>query len=120
MKQQEATPLVTDPFTRQYLQEIALLPPLPPEEEAAVVAAAIAGEEEAKTRLITAHLQLVVTIARTYEGQGVSLLDLIQRGNLGLRRAAETLSSADGTPFAEYAGGWIHRAMVGSPTLFDC
>ena len=76
------------------------------------LAAAIAlGEEDARSRIITANLRLVVTIARDYSGRGMSLEDLIGEGNLGLIRAAQEFDPSFGVRFSTYASYWIKQAI---------
>jgi RNA polymerase primary sigma factor len=69
------------------------------------------GDLQAKERLVNANLRLVVANARRYEGQGLSLLDLIQEGTLGLIRAAEKFDWRRGFKFSTYATYWIRQAM---------
>ena len=78
----------SDPL-KQYLREIVRLPLLTPGEEVALARRVEQGDREAQERLVCANLRLVVSIARKYVDRGLSLLDLIQAGNLGLMRAAE-------------------------------
>jgi RNA polymerase primary sigma factor len=66
----------------------------------------------ARRRLLEAHLQFVVTLARPYEGKSLSLLGLIQEGNLGLIRAVEKFDYTKGGEFSTYATWWIHQAMT--------
>jgi len=69
------------------------------------------GDLQAKEQLVNANLRLVVANARRYEGQGLSLLDLIQEGTLGLIRAAEKFDWRRGFKFSTYATYWIRQAM---------
>jgi len=66
----------------------------------------------ARRRLLEAHLQLVVTLARKYEGGSLDLLELIQEGNLGLITALERFEPAKGYRFATYATWWIRQALT--------
>jgi RNA polymerase sigma factor (sigma-70 family) len=66
----------------------------------------------ARRRLLEAHLQLVVTLAREYEGGWLNLLGLIQEGNLGLIRAVEKFDYNKGGQFSTYATPWIRQAMT--------
>ncbi len=86
----EMTGLVSlvDPV-RIYLKEIGSVPLLKAEEEVALAKAIEAGDQEAKRRMTEANLRLVVSIAKKYTARGISFLDLIQEGNLGLIRAVE-------------------------------
>jgi RNA polymerase primary sigma factor len=71
-----------------------------------------AGDEEAKRRLIESNLRLVMSITRTYVNAGVSLLDLIQEGNLGLIRAVEKFDYTMGYKLSTYATWWIRQAVT--------
>lgn len=99
-----------------YLQELQKLPPLTGEEGAQAFAAAAAGDQNARERIVLAHLSLVVRIAWKYGGYGLPLTDVISEGNLGLLRAAELYDPKYGVAFATYAGVWIkqriHRAIT--------
>ena len=79
---------VTDPV-RMYLKEIGRVPLLTADEEVELAIAMEEGSEEAKKSLVEANLRLVVSIAKRYVGRGMSFLDLIQEGNLGLMRAVD-------------------------------
>ena len=81
-----------------------------PAERARLEEAARRGAE-AKRRLVTAHLPLVVALARRYRWSGVPFLDLFQEGTLGLLRAAERFDWRRGTPFAAYAAWWVRHAL---------
>jgi RNA polymerase primary sigma factor len=123
---------------RQYLREIGRIPLLTAEEEvelARQVEAGLFAEEKlaafpaldsqlavdldrlvvlgrmAKRRLIEANLRLVVSVAKRYVGRGLTMLDLVQEGNLGLIRAVEKFDYARGYKFSTYATWWIRQAM---------
>lgn len=123
---------------RQYLREIGRIPLLSAEEEvelARCVEAGLFAEEKlnstpdldsqlavdldrlvvmgrmAKRRLIEANLRLVVSVAKRYIGRGLTMLDLVQEGNLGLIRAVEKFDYARGYKFSTYATWWIRQAM---------
>ena len=83
-------------------------------EEGSLAAAIAGGDGEARTRMIRAHLSLVVKIARSYAGRGLVLGDLIGEGNLGLIRAAEKFDPRFGTRFRTYAAFWIKEAILES------
>ncbi|MBE3559966.1 MAG: sigma-70 family RNA polymerase sigma factor [Ktedonobacteraceae bacterium] len=96
---------------KQYLYEVGRFPLLTPEQEMQLAWCVIAGDHEARQRLIEANLRLVVSIAKRYTNHGVSLLDLIQEGNLGLIRAVQKFDPARGFRFSTYATWWIRQAI---------
>ncbi|MBO7392696.1 MAG: RNA polymerase sigma factor RpoD/SigA [Abditibacteriota bacterium] len=95
----------------QYLSAIGKQSLLTPGEEKALAEAAQNGDESAKRKLIEANLRLVVGIAKYYARTGVSLSDLIQDGNLGLIRAADTFDASRNCRFSTYATPWIKQAI---------
>ncbi len=97
---------------RIYLKEIGQVALLKAEEEVALAKAIEAGDEEAGHRLTEANLRLVVSVAKKYLGRGLSLLDLIQEGNLGLLRAVEKFDYHRGYKFSTYAYWWIRQAVT--------
>ena len=102
---------LVDPV-RIYLKEIGRVPLLKAEEEIALAKAIEAGDQEAKRRMTEANLRLVVSIAKKYTARGISFLDLIQEGNLGLIRAVEKFDYHRGFKFSTYAHWWIRQAMT--------
>jgi len=102
---------IADPV-RMYLREIGKIPLLTPEEEIELAKRVEEGDEEAKKKLIEANLRLVVSIAKKYIGRGLSFLDLIQEGNLGLIRAVEKFDYRKGFKFSTYATWWIRQAIT--------
>ncbi|MEB3245003.1 MAG: sigma-70 family RNA polymerase sigma factor [Vampirovibrionales bacterium] len=102
-----------DDSVKLYLQQIGRVKLLSAQEELAL-AKQIAedGDEKAKRRLIQANLRLVVSIAKKYIGRGLSFLDLIQEGNLGLIRAAEKFDYKRGFKFSTYATWWIQQSIT--------
>ncbi len=102
---------LVDPV-RIYLKEIGRVALLKAEEEVALARAIEAGDEDARHHLAEANLRLVVSIAKKYTAQGVSFLDLIQEGNLGLLRAVEKFDYHRGYKFSTYAHWWIRQAIT--------
>ncbi len=102
---------LVDPI-RTYLREIGRVALLKAQEEVALAKAIEAGDEAARQHLTEANLRLVVSIAKKYTGRGVSLLDLIQEGNLGLLRAVEKFDYHRGYKFSTYAHWWIRQAIT--------
>ena len=103
--------LSTDPV-RTYLSGIGKVPLLRGDEELALAKRVEMGDAEAKRRLIEANLRLVVSVAKHYTGRGLSLLDLIQEGNLGLIRAVEKFDWRRGFKFSTYATWWIRQSVT--------
>jgi len=95
-----------------YLKEIARVPLLTPAEEKEVTRAAQKGDEKALTHLIEANLRFVVSIAKGYRNRGLSFLDLINEGNLGLMKAARTFDPERGVRFVSYAVWWIRQSIL--------
>ena len=94
-----------------YLCEIGSYPLLTHEEEVELSERIDAGDRNAMERLVCANLRFVVSVAKKYQNQGVSLADLINEGNLGLVRAAEKFDGTKGVKFISYAIWWIRRAI---------
>lgn len=95
-----------------YLREINNTPLLTREEERALAKRIHKGEEDALHRLVKANLRFVVSIAKQYVNQGLSLADLINEGNLGLIKAAHRFDEKRGFKFISYAVWWIRQAML--------
>lgn len=100
-----------DPI-RMYLREIGKVNLLTPEEEIDLAKKAAAGDKKAKHKLTQANLRLVVSIAKRHMGRGLSFLDLIQEGNIGLMRAVEKFDWKRGFKFSTYATWWIRQAIT--------
>jgi len=98
----------SDP-TQLYLIEIGASPLLTAEEEVYYSRRARLGEEEARNHMVKCNLRLVVKIARRYLNRGLSLLDLVEEGNLGLIRAVEKFDPERGFRFSTYATWWIRQ-----------
>lgn len=103
----------SDPV-RMYLREIGQVSLLSREEEVELAKKIEKGDEEAKMKLTRANLRLVVSIAKKYLGRGLSLLDLIQEGNIGLMRAVEKFDYSRGYKFSTYATWWIRQGITRS------
>ena len=97
--------------TQLYLNEIGYSPLLTPEEEVYFSRLARKGEESGRKRMIESNLRLVVKIARRYINRGLTLLDLIEEGNLGLIRAVEKFDPERGFRFSTYATWWIRQTI---------
>jgi RNA polymerase nonessential primary-like sigma factor len=97
--------------TRLYLREIGFSPLLTAEEEVYFARRAQKGDGAARKRMIESNLRLVVKIARRYMNRGLSLLDLIEEGNLGLIRAVEKFDPERGFRFSTYATWWIRQTI---------
>ncbi|RBO85078.1 RNA polymerase sigma factor RpoS [Marinomonas aquiplantarum] len=97
--------------TQLYLSEIGFSPLLSAEEEVYFARLALKGDEKARKRMIESNLRLVVKISRRYLNRGLSLLDLIEEGNLGLIRAVEKFDPERGFRFSTYATWWIRQTI---------
>ena len=102
---------VSDPI-HMYLKEIGQVPLLSSEQEVELARRVAEGDEEAKKQLEEANLRLVVSIAKHYTGHDMSLMDLIQEGNLGLIRAVEKYDYRKGFRFSTYATWWIRQSIT--------
>ncbi|WP_373561618.1 RNA polymerase sigma factor RpoD [Mesotoga sp. H07.pep.5.3] len=100
-----------DPI-KMYLKEIGKISLLTPSRERELARRAQKGEPKAKEELITANLRLVVSIAKRYIGRGLTFLDLIQEGNIGLIKAVEKFDWKKGYKFSTYATWWIRQAIT--------
>ena len=97
--------------TQLYLNEIGFSPLLSPQEEVYFARLALKGDEAGRKRMIESNLRLVVKIARRYVNRGLTLLDLIEEGNLGLIRAVEKFDPERGFRFSTYATWWIRQTI---------
>ncbi len=102
----------TEDPVRMYLKEIGTVPLLSAEEEISLAKRKAEGDEFAKERLIEANLRLVVSIAKRYTGRGMSFLDLVQEGNLGLIKGVEKFDYTKGYKLSTYATWWIRQSVT--------
>ncbi len=112
----EDTSLIKNPFYERglytYITEISKIPLLSAEEERRLAFRILKGDGKARRKLILSNLRLVVSIAKKYIYYGVSLLDLIEEGNIGLMKAVENFDPKRGTKFSTYATWWIRQAIT--------
>ncbi|MGH7642967.1 MAG: RNA polymerase sigma factor RpoD [Candidatus Dormibacteria bacterium] len=108
----DADAVSLDDPVRMYLKEIGRVSLLKAEDEVYLAKLIEQGDEDAKHRLTEANLRLVVSIAKKYIGRGMSFLDLIQEGNMGLIRAVEKFDYQKGFKFSTYATWWIRQAIT--------
>ena len=102
----------TEDPVRMYLKEIGTVPLLSADEELVLAKRKAEGDEHAKDRLIEANLRLVVSIAKRYTGRGMSFLDLVQEGNLGLIKGVEKFDYTKGYKLSTYATWWIRQSVT--------
>ena len=102
----------TDDPVRMYPKEIGTVPLLSADEELELAKRHAQGDEAAKERLIEANLRLVVSIAKRYTGRGMSFLDLVQEGNLGLIKGVEKFDYTKGYKLSTYATWWIRQSVT--------
>lgn len=102
----------TEDPVRMYLKEIGTVPLLTADEELELAKRKQDGDEYAKQRLIEANLRLVVSIAKRYTGRGMSFLDLVQEGNLGLIKGVEKFDYTKGFKLSTYATWWIRQSVT--------
>src|SRR5688572_13146489 len=96
----------------QYLREVSQHELLKPDQEIELGKLAQAGDEDAVQRLVRANLRFVISVAKKYQNRGVSLIDLIQEGNVGLVTAARKFDPDQGVKFISYAVWWIRQAIL--------
>lgn len=102
----------TEDPVRMYLKEIGTVPLLTAEEEIELAKRKTEGDPIAKEKLIEANLRLVVSIAKRYTGRGMSFLDLVQEGNLGLIKGVEKFDYTKGYKLSTYATWWIRQSVT--------
>lgn len=117
MRQLKITKQVTNrdtPSLDKYLQEIGKVDLITPEEEVNLARRIKTGDKEALGKLVKSNLRFVVSVAKQYQNQGMSLPDLINEGNLGLIKAAQRFDETRGFKFISYAVWWIRQAILQS------
>jgi RNA polymerase primary sigma factor len=115
MRQLKITKQVTNrdtPSLDKYLQEIGKVDLISPEDEVILARRIKSGDDEALKKLVKANLRFVVSVAKQYQNQGMSLPDLINEGNLGLMKAAQRFDETRGFKFISYAVWWIRQAIL--------
>jgi RNA polymerase primary sigma factor len=115
MRQLKITKQVTNrdtPSLDKYLQEIGKVELISPEDEVQLARRIKSGDHEALSKLVKANLRFVVSVAKQYQNQGMSLPDLINEGNLGLMKAAQRFDETRGFKFISYAVWWIRQAIL--------
>jgi len=98
----------------KYLQEVSKIGMLAPDEEANLATAVQQGDAKALERLVTANLRFVISVVKQYQNHGVSLIDLINEGNVGLIKAASKFDPTKGFKFISYAVWWIRQTILKS------
>jgi RNA polymerase primary sigma factor len=115
MRQLKITKQVTNrdtPSLDKYLQEIGKVDLISPEEEVILARMIKSGDKESLAKLVQSNLRFVVSVAKQYQNQGMSLPDLINEGNLGLIKAAQRFDETRGFKFISYAVWWIRQAIL--------
>jgi RNA polymerase primary sigma factor len=115
MRQLKITRQVTNrdtPAFEKYLQEIGRQEMVSPDEEIELARRIKGGDQKALDRLVSANLRFVVSVAKQYQNQGLTLQDLVNEGNLGLIKAAKRFDETRGFKFISYAVWWIRQSIL--------
>lgn len=103
--------VIPDNSIKLYMREMGAIPMLSAEEEKHCAELAATGDRTAKNKLVEANLRLVVSLAKHYQGCGLSFQDLIQEGNIGLIKAVDKFDASKGFRFSTYASWWIKQTL---------